>query len=313
MIPSQDVVGGPEQSAVPDSPSAAPSPETSRHVIVLPSAPQQPTSTASAPLRGIAPVPSRTVPPLSTDRTTSSAATVGVTSGVIVGVAAGSWEVLRTAGRDEHPVTRAPTAARVARRRSARLDTPAFSVSRPNGGVEAAMADGRLSWSAVPVVVRPLEAFDLPAVLAMNNAAVPAVPPATLHELGELVTVASLAVVAETEPGHPTGFLLAMDPGVDYASENYRWFAARGDSFVYVDRIVVADGRRGGGIGRALYDAAFARAREFGRAEVDCEVNVRPENPASLAFHARLGFEKLGEQETKGGAYRVALLAAPVA
>lgn len=162
------------------------------------------------------------------------------------------------------------------------------------------------------VVVRPLESADLPAVLAMNNAAVPAVPPATREAMSELVTTASLAVVAESAPGRPEGFLLAMDPGVDYDSENYRWFAARGGSFVYVDRIVVADGARGGGIGRALYDAVFARAVEFGRAEVACEVNVRPPNPESLAFHARLGFAKLAEQETKGGAYRVALLAAPL-
>jgi predicted GNAT superfamily acetyltransferase len=164
----------------------------------------------------------------------------------------------------------------------------------------------------VPVVVRPLESYDLPAVLAMNNAAVPAVPPATREEIAELVTIASLAIVAESEPGQPQGFLLAMDPGVSYDSENYRWFSARSDSFLYVDRIVVADGARGGGIGRALYSEVFERATEFSRTEVDCEVNVRPANPESLAFHARLGFERVDEQETKGGAYRVALLSAPV-
>ena len=162
------------------------------------------------------------------------------------------------------------------------------------------------------IVVRPLENADLPALVGLNNGAVPAVPPTDRGELAELTVLGSLALVAEQVPGAPLGFLIAMDPGADYASENYRWFSGRGDSFVYVDRIVVAPEARGTGIGRALYDAVFARAREHGFAEVDCEVNVRPANPESLAFHARLGFEQLDEQETKGGAYRVALLAAPV-
>jgi len=164
----------------------------------------------------------------------------------------------------------------------------------------------------VPIVVRPLESADLHAAVDLNNGAVPAVPPTDRGALSLLVAAASLALVAEQAPGHPLGFLIAMDPGTDYDSENYRWFSGRGDSFVYVDRVVVAPGARGTGIGRALYEAVFERAREHGFGEVDCEVNVRPANPESLAFHARMGFEKLDEQETKGGAYRVALLAAPV-
>ena len=164
----------------------------------------------------------------------------------------------------------------------------------------------------MPVVVRPLEDFDLPEVLELNNAAVPAVPPANRGSLSELVAVASLALVAETTPGSPIGFLLAMDPGIDYDSENYRWFTARGGDFVYIDRVVVGAAARGSGIGRRLYEAVFARATEHGRTEVDCEVNLRPANPESMAFHERLGFARVGEQETKGGAYRVALLSAAV-
>ena len=105
---------------------------------------------------------------------------------------------------------------------------------------------------------------------------------------------------------------LAMEPGIEYASENYRWFAKRGRDFLYVDRIVIGAESRGVGIGRLLYGAAFAKAEAEGRAEVDCEVNLRPPNPKSLGFHRSLGFRPVGEQETKGGAVRVALLAAAV-
>lgn len=163
----------------------------------------------------------------------------------------------------------------------------------------------------MPVAVRRLVEADLPTVLRLNNAAVPAVPAEDRAGLDALVRLVSLALVAESDDG-PAGFLLAMEPGVDHASENYRWFSAGDPDFLYVDRIVVDAAARGGGIGAALYAAAFEHARRTGRRRVTCEVNVRPENPGSLRFHARLGFERVGEQETKGGSVRVALLAAPV-
>ncbi len=167
----------------------------------------------------------------------------------------------------------------------------------------------------MPVVLRELEPADLPAVTAMNNDAVPAVPMMDEDEMALLTALASLCLVAvdEADPSRPLGFVVAMDPGTDYASENFRWFAARGDGFLYVDRIVIDAETRGAGVGRLLYAAVFAKAEADGRAEVACEVNVRPPNPRSLGFHAALGFTPVGEQETKGGRYRVALLTARVA
>ena len=168
--------------------------------------------------------------------------------------------------------------------------------------------------AAVTVVLRELEPSDLPAVVELNNDAVPAVPMMDEDEMALLTAIASLAVVAvdDAHPGDPLGFLIAIDPGVAYASENYRWFSRRSDGFLYVDRIVVGSDSRGSGLGRQLYGAAFDRARTDGRREVTCEVNLKPANPGSMAFHDALGFGRVGEQSTKGGSVVVALLVAEV-
>lgn len=149
----------------------------------------------------------------------------------------------------------------------------------------------------------------------VNDEAYPAVPVTPAAELAELAAMSSVAVVVEAD-GMPAGFVFGMPPGLDYASENYRFFSERagqlGRSFVYVDRIVLAPALRNRGFGPLLYAAVFDEARRAGASEVLCEVNLDPPNPGSLAFHSRLGFVEVGRQQTKGGANTVALLAAPV-
>lgn len=163
--------------------------------------------------------------------------------------------------------------------------------------------------SARSVRLRPIQDADLGRLVDLNNSAHPAVPVVDAREFADLLALTRLALVAVADEA-VVGFLLAIDPGADYASENYRWFESRGVDSLYIDRIVVDAGARGAGVGRALYDAVFAQARTDGRAEVTCEVNLQPPNPESLAFHARMGFSRLGEQPTKGGSVTVALLAA---
>jgi hypothetical protein len=147
-------------------------------------------------------------------------------------------------------------------------------------------------------------------VLAMNNAAVPNVNHAEPDEMSELIGMASVPVaLADDDDDTVLGFVLALPPGVNYGSENYRWFSERYDSFAYVDRIVVADGARGRGIGVELYRAVTDYAVEHGIPRVLCEVNLDPPNPGSLRFHKRIGFEEVGQQRTKNGTYLVSLLA----
>lgn len=158
-------------------------------------------------------------------------------------------------------------------------------------------------------VIRPLEERDLAAVAALNDAAVPAVSPLGTAGLRDHLARCHVAVVADTGAG-AEAFLLALEPGAEYTSENYTWFAHHRPGSLYVDRLVVGERLRGTGVGRTLYRTARDHAVQRGIDEVTCEVNLDPPNPESLAFHGRLGFQQVGEQVTKDGSVRVALLAA---
>lgn len=156
--------------------------------------------------------------------------------------------------------------------------------------------------------MRPLLPSDHPGVLALNDAEVPRVGPLTPDGLVALLAHCDLALVAE-RAGELAGFVLAIAPGTAYASPNYGFFERRATDHLYVDRLATAPGHRRAGVATALSDAVEDRARATGRVEVTCEVNLRPANPGSLAFHAARGFVEVGRQDTGGGAVTVALLA----
>jgi predicted GNAT superfamily acetyltransferase len=162
------------------------------------------------------------------------------------------------------------------------------------------------------VLLRELTPDDLPRLVELNNHNVPAVSPSDPEGMAALLalTETTVAAVADSDPEFVLGFALLMRAGVDYASENYRWFENRSTDFLYVDRIVVADSAQNSGVGRAIYAAVFDAARAGGFSEVTCEVNVEPPNPGSMRFHERLGFTEVGRQSTKSDTIVVAMLAA---
>ncbi len=140
------------------------------------------------------------------------------------------------------------------------------------------------------------------AVHAINQAEVPAVGEETAEALAHIADESLIALVAEIDDT-VAGFCLVLAPGADYGSVNYAWFSERCHDFVYLDRVAIAPVFQRRGIGRALYAEVerLARERRPSASEFTLEVNIRPRNDTSLAFHADQGFVEIGQSETEYG------------
>lgn len=141
-------------------------------------------------------------------------------------------------------------------------------------------------------------------LLALNNAHAAQLSWLEPERLEYLIGQAFLA----RRIGNLDAFMLAFDQGAEYDSPNFLWFHARYPRFVYVDRIVVASTARGRGCARRLYQDLFEHAAKAGHDRVVCEVNSRPPNPESDAFHAALGFAEVGSASIHQGSKTVRYL-----
>jgi uncharacterized protein len=164
------------------------------------------------------------------------------------------------------------------------------------------MAPGCFKGHAQPsvslVLIRDITAADLGAIHVINEAGTPGVHSESPAQLAAITHESCIAIVAEVG-GLVAGFCQVLPPGANYQSDNYQWFSARYDDFVYLDRVAVAEEYRGRGIGSRLYDEVERRSRA---SWFTLEVNLRPRNDGSLRFHARKGFVEVGQQETDYGA-----------
>lgn len=153
------------------------------------------------------------------------------------------------------------------------------------------------SGATAPLRVRPMVAADHPAVLAMNEASVQHLSPMDAARLEWILARASTPLVVEDDEG-PLGFAIAIAAGTDYDGSYYARFGELYDDFLYLDRIAVNERARRRGVGNLLYATAEAAAGPHGR--MLCEVNVRPRNEPSLAFHASRGYVPVEERPAPG-------------
>lgn len=155
-------------------------------------------------------------------------------------------------------------------------------------------------------MIRTATLDDLDEILKINNSFVPKVSEIDKQWLNKYFDEADLFDVF-VEGDKITAFIVGMGPDCDYASENFLWFKTRYDDFLYIDRVVVVAEAQGKGVGRSLYEEVENNFKGHARA-LACEVNVQPPNPQSYEFHTKLGFAEVGQQDTKGGTIRVAMM-----
>jgi predicted GNAT superfamily acetyltransferase len=161
-------------------------------------------------------------------------------------------------------------------------------------------------------VIRDATAADFAAILALNAGSVQFLSPLTPERL-ELLHRMSVYHKVIDDDGIVAAFLLAFREGADYDSPNYAWFAERYPAFLYIDRIVAAPAFRGRGFAAALYDDIATFALKSAAPLLTCEFDLDPPNPASMQFHARMGFREVGAQWLYGGTKQVSMQARQIA
>jgi predicted GNAT superfamily acetyltransferase len=103
------------------------------------------------------------------------------------------------------------------------------------------------------------------------------------------------------------GFLVGFGSGADHDSSNFAWFRAHHASFFYIDRVVVASRRRGGGVGRAFYADVQSHA-ELRYPQLACEVFLDHGADSALLFHGSYGFHEVGQHVMPGVDVRTSML-----
>ena len=147
---------------------------------------------------------------------------------------------------------------------------------------------------------------ELPLIVKMNQEALPAVSSVSIQDMEHFLNIVDYFRTLKVE-NKIAGFLIALSPGKDYSSLNYKWFEKTYNSFMYVDRIVIDPSYHRNGFGTSFYNdlETFSIGKS---SRITCEVNIRPKNEGSIVFHETYGFEQVGTQTTEEGKKEVSLM-----
>ena len=138
--------------------------------------------------------------------------------------------------------------------------------------------------------IRELSGSDVQKMWEINEQGLPGTGKVDEQGLLNLLEYSEISVGAY-EDGELLGYVICLPPSTKYGSLNYAWFNDNMADFLYVDRIAVAQIHRDKGIGSKLYSHII----EYSSKQIAAEVSLNPPNLASMRFHGRFDFEKIGE------------------
>jgi len=157
------------------------------------------------------------------------------------------------------------------------------------------------------ILVRDVHEHELDSVLALNNAAAGgAILPLDAARLRWFYDAAEYFKVAERDD-HLAGFLVGFGSRSAHQSSNFRWFQQQCPHFFYIDRVVVASRRRGGGVGRVFYADVQSYA-ELRYPLLACEVFLEHDNDPVRLFHGSIGFHEIGQHVMPESGIRASML-----
>ena len=136
------------------------------------------------------------------------------------------------------------------------------------------------------IVVRDVREHELDSVLALNNAAGPAILPLDSARLRHFYETAEYFRVAERD-GTLAGFLIGVGSDADHDSRNFQWFRER--------------------YPRAFYADVQSHA-ELRYPLVTCEVFLEGVTDPVLLFHGSFGFREVGQRVLVRNGMRAAML-----
>ena len=138
--------------------------------------------------------------------------------------------------------------------------------------------------------IRELSGSDVQKMWEINEQGLPGTGKVDEQGLLNLLEYSEISVGAYKD-GELLGYVICLPPATEYGSLNYAWFNENMADFLYVDRIAVAQIHRDKGIGSRLYSHII----EYSGKQIAAEVSLNPPNLASMRFHGRFDFEKIGE------------------